>query len=97
MTDIDELSGHAARRYGRFSIDRSLFETAYHHFALALSRCAVVRAELDFASDSIDYIAIGAAFTPVPVGMLIPEYDLVFHNLDAAPHVAPRITWTMMK
>jgi len=95
MTDIDELNGYDARRYGRFRISRHLFETAFHHVELALSRCTVVKAEANFTEDCIDYLAIGAAFLPVERGMLCPEYDLVFHNLEADPRVTPRITWEL--
>lgn len=93
MTKIEEKNDYIARRYGTFTIPRSMFSTHYHHVEAVLKNIVVVQADNDFATDCIKYVALRASFAPMKQWVM-PEYTLEFLNLDAPVSVNPRFIFT---
>jgi len=61
------------RNIGRFSIDS--IENKLKEAQVVLAGLVVVRAEMVFHNDRIEYTALGEAFAPVNEGDEIPIYD----------------------
>jgi hypothetical protein len=64
------------RNYGRFKItNNSIMDNPQAVIdAFIQLRLLVVRAEFLFEDDAIEYMAYCTLFSPVPEGMIIPEY-----------------------
>lgn len=76
------------RRIGRFSITLDIIERYPETVRCALRDMIVVRAEMVYWSESIDYVAISPLFAEAPPNLDIPVYAALF---DAA---AGTMTWT---
>lgn len=69
------------RRIGRFEIDRARVDYAPKQCLAILLGMIVVRAELQFHSDTIAYMAIGDQFEEMPPDSAVPEYDYEIKDL----------------
>lgn len=68
------------RRLGKLNIpvdDINEFDSTAKR---ALGKCIVVRAEVLFSSNSVEYIVISDHFREVPFGEMIPSYDIIVNN-----------------
>lgn len=72
--------GH--RRLGRIGISRHVIDTQPDIARITLRGCIVVRAEMHYASDSIEYVVIHDAFEVVSPGMIPPRYEAVIDKGD---------------
>ena len=73
---------NGARRVGRFSVDRLLVETAPEVVRQLMGMMIVVRCEMDFAMDRLEYTALSPHFAEVPIGNMIPGYDIIIREAD---------------
>lgn len=70
------------RRIGKFVIDRGLFDQAFNNEICTkdlqeiLSNFLVVRAEMIFYRDSVEYHAYSTLFDVIPEGVDVPVYEL---------------------
>lgn len=62
-------------RLGRFTLTRACIDQDRDAARLVMSACIVVRAEMRWAEDAIDYTAISPHFEAVPEGNVIPIYE----------------------
>ena len=69
------LMSNIKRKLGRFSITRDMIDTSPDMVAGAMSGMLVVRAELQYHSDAIAYIAMSDFFDFVPLHGQVPEYE----------------------
>jgi hypothetical protein len=68
------------RRLGRFAIPSGMIRLKPNEVVAALAGCIIVRAELAWASNNIEYIAICDEFDVTPEGSEPPRYDVVLHT-----------------
>ena len=62
------------RRIGRFHIDRHLIDNQPEDVLRLLRDILIVRAEMRYDRDAIEYVGISENFAPVPEGCITPEY-----------------------
>lgn len=67
-----------ARRYGRFRIPSHMVREYSSELLRVMGRCAIYRAEMLYASDSIEYHAACDMFLELPEGEEAPEYTWFF-------------------
>ena len=67
-------------RWGRFSIDRECIEEWPLDALFMMNGILIVRAESNFVSNAIDYMALSFLFDEVPEGEISPEYVLIFNE-----------------
>lgn len=73
MTTKDPVTG--TRPLGRFKVSQHFIRRAGTLLAETVFKgMVVVRAEADYASDSIEYVGLHPAFEDVLVGVEVPEY-----------------------
>lgn len=77
MKPLIKGDGALVNRYGRFSISLDLVHQDPYRIMAILSQCLVVRCELLYAGNRLEYIALSEAFSEVPTGMITPEYQVV--------------------
>lgn len=65
------------RRFGRFRISFELLKDKYPDMALLFRNLIVLKAEDDFASNSVMYTVAGEVFEPIEDGRIPPEYEVV--------------------
>jgi len=73
------------KRYGRFSIDRRFIEDDPDKISNMFSelKIIVLRAEMLYHKDAIEYIAYSPFFDMVPDGYIPTEYNIIVHkNID---------------
>ncbi len=71
------------RNIGKFSIPRFLIDTSPEEVALALSVMVVLRAEMQYHTDSIEYVAhCPEHFAEVAEGSLTPSYVAIFNKIE---------------
>ena len=63
-------------RYGRFVISRHFIEDNPELVKRIMGDCIIVRAECNFATDYIEYVALSHWFDPVESGTIPPEYQI---------------------
>lgn len=78
------------RRIGRFRIDRHLIDNRPEDVLRLLRDILIVRAELSYEYDAIEYVGISEQFASVPEGCITPEYFIEeqveteeVHTMDA--------------
>lgn len=73
-----------SRNLGRFAVDGMILRSKPGKVAemFAAMKLVAVRAEHDFESLNMQYIAISELFDEVPVGAPVPEYDLFVEEKD---------------
>lgn len=69
------------RRIGKFSISRRLIEDAPDTCLLVMAKVIVIRAEMLFESNSVEYVALSQLFDEVPQDCESPTYRVMV-NLD---------------
>ena len=68
------------RRLGKFYIDTALIESSPGTVFEILSTVIVVRAEMRWDMDAIEYIGISHSFECLPCGRRVPEYKAIFEQ-----------------
>jgi hypothetical protein len=68
------------RRLGLFRVSRDLVTQAPATVAAALSGMVILRAEMIFHHNAIEYIAMSRSFAKVPEGQEPPEYRCEFRK-----------------
>lgn len=90
MTTKDPVTG--SRPFGRFSVSQQFVRMGGTLLAeTVFNGMVVVRAEANFATDSIDYVGLHPAFEDVPVGQMPPEY--VCEVVTSAEGGPPWVSW----
>ena len=68
------------RQIGKFSIDRDILDKILNgeilHFEDILKHFIIVKAEMDFASNSVEYYAYSNLFEELNIGHIVPYYTL---------------------
>ena len=70
-----KLSHDFSRRRGKFMVSRELLSEATPELVEFMKNFLIIRAEMLFHTDAIEYIAISELFDPVKEGYDAPEYD----------------------
>lgn len=65
------------RRIGHFALSRELVERHPEMARAVMGRCVVVRCEMMYANDALEYMALSPDFDEVPPGMTVPLYDVL--------------------
>ena len=68
------------RRYGKFSISRELIDCFPEEVLAIMQDVLVVRAEMHFASDCVEYIGMCMHFDKTEPGEEIPKYICTAHD-----------------
>lgn len=77
------------RKYGKFSIHKELIDKAINNevhrgdLQSILANFLILRAEMDFCSNSIEYIAFSDLFEEVEEGCISPSYTLFIAEIPA--------------
>lgn len=74
LTDVFE-------RPGSFRIDTNLLEKAPAKFSHLMRPFLIVRAEMIYMGDYIQYQAYSHLFEKNPMGVIIPEYEIIMDGL----------------
>lgn len=86
-----------ARRLGRFHVSRCLLENWADGAILALfSNFVVVRAEVRYEFDSIEYLAFSELFEEVEQGIVPPLYEIQCHR-EFVAGLSPVFSFTASK
>ncbi len=64
------------RRIGRFAMSRQLVERDEEIARAVMGRCVVVRCEMMYMDNTLEYVAISPDFDVVPEGTVVPEYEV---------------------
>jgi hypothetical protein len=67
-------------RIGKFKIENEFIRENEDAVLSVMGKVIVVRAELMWASDKIEYVAKSKEFDEVLGGNQIPEYNILFEN-----------------
>ncbi|HEY9705769.1 MAG TPA: hypothetical protein V6C58_25255 [Allocoleopsis sp.] len=84
------------QRYGTFYIRRQMLEQAKTDSEVRatisdiFSKCIIVRAELMFATDEVEYRAYSDAFDEIDIHEVAPKYEWLI-TLHGGPLVARRV------
>ena len=65
------------KRIGRFVLSLQLTEQYPATARAIMGRCIVVRCEMMYVHDTLEYIALSPDFDEVPNGNIVPEYDVI--------------------
>jgi hypothetical protein len=65
------------KRIGRFEMSRELIERDPETARAIMGRCIVVRCEMMYEHDTLEYVALSPDFDEVQQGMIAPEYDVI--------------------
>ena len=68
------------RRIGRFAMSAQLVKRDPETARAVMGRCIVVRCEMMFEHDTLEYIALSPDFDEVPQGNIAPEYDVIISD-----------------
>ena len=63
-------------RVGKFSISNVMLERNFDIARSILSKCVVVRCEMMFANNLLEYVAISPEFDEIEPGETAPEYEV---------------------
>ncbi len=77
------------RRIGRFSISRQLVDHDAETVRAVMGRCIIVRCEMMYESNSLQYVAVSPEFAEVPLGQIIPGYDVIISDNGARIEFKP--------
>lgn len=70
------------RRLGKFTINSVMIERNPEIVRAVMGRCIIVRCEMLFEIDALEYVAISPFFDVVDRGTLSPEYDVIIDGSD---------------
>ncbi len=81
---MNELKELKELNMGRFSIPKNDIDSNLEMVAAVFSdlKMVVVRAEMMFCSDKIEYYGFSEKFEKIKKGSLVPEYDLHVKNVN---------------
>ena len=65
------------KRIGRFSISREFVDKNPEVVLAIMGRVIVVRCEMMYQHDELEYIALSPYFDELPPGMITPKYEVV--------------------
>lgn len=65
---------------GRFSMSRQLIERDPEIARAIMERCIVVRCEMVYIYDTLEYIALSLDFDEVPKCEVAPEYNVIISD-----------------
>ena len=68
------------KRIGRFAMSRELVERDPETARAVMGRCIVVRCEMMYHMDALEYVALSPDFDELPQGMIAPEYDVIISD-----------------
>lgn len=68
------------KRIGRFAMSRHLVERDPETARAVMGRCIVVRCEMIYEHDTLEYVALSPDFDEVPHGMIVPEYVVIISD-----------------
>ena len=66
-----------SRRIGRFVLNRNFIEANKELAREIMGRCIVVRCEMVYYSDALEYIALSPDFDEIPEHSIAPEYQVI--------------------
>lgn len=89
----EKLPDNFGKRFGRFRIAADLVERAPAAVMAVLSQTLVVKAESRYWANDIEYVALSAAFAPVPNGEEAPFYTPTIQQLGPNKY---HVTWGRM-
>ena len=64
------------RRIGRFALSRLIVERDQETARAIMGRCIVLRCEMMYHMNALEYIAMSPDFDEIEQGMIAPEYDV---------------------
>lgn len=76
------MMGDLENRFGRFYISRHMIEKDPVSVFKVLGQCLVVRAEMDYATDTVHYTALSYHFEKVSRGEKVPLYKWILSSVD---------------
>ena len=65
-----------ARRIGKFAISIELVERDQETARKIMGRCIVVRCEMMYHTNTLEYLAMSPDFDEIEKGMIAPEYEV---------------------
>ena len=68
------------RRYGRFSISHEMIRKESDELYCLFANMIIVKAEAQFATDNIEYVAISKLFGEMEENECIPEYRIIVNK-----------------
>ena len=68
------------RRIGRFSMSRQLMERDPEIARSVMGRVIVVRCEMMYHTDTLEYMALSPDFDEVPQNEIAPAYDVIISD-----------------
>jgi hypothetical protein len=68
---------HSEKRLGRFALSRILIERDPAMARAIMGRCIIVRCEMMYAYDTLEYLALSPSFDAIEHGMRAPEYEVI--------------------
>jgi len=73
-----------SQNIGKFSISIYMLRNELDNVAKMFKNMdlVVIRAECSFVRDTIDYVGLSPKFPEVPVGVEVPEYEIVAHKSE---------------
>ncbi len=69
------------RSVGRFQISRTIIEEEPWIARCVMSRCIILRAEMLYAEDAIEYWAISDMFEEVEPSFVTPFYEIIIDEI----------------
>ena len=74
--------GIKSRKAGRFSISFDGINTDHEFVRQVMKEVIIIKAEIFYYMDAIEYTAISKHFDEVEQGSVIPEYKAIIHSED---------------
>jgi len=65
------------RRIGRFSLNKHVIDRFPEEARAVMGRCIIVRCEMIYESNTLEYVAISPDFNQVRKGEIVPRYDVI--------------------
>ena len=78
------------RRRGRFRVTTELVREHPDELMRVLVRCLVVRCEMDYATDSLEYTALSGYFDEVDDYLVTPEYECLLEHVNIGTEEEPK-------
>lgn len=72
------------RRIGRFTIGRTVIEDTPEVALAVMRKVIVVRAEMMYAADTVEYVALSPDFQVVEGGCSAPEYRVIVTEIPTS-------------
>ena len=69
-----------SRRIGRFVMNVDMVKRAQETARAIMGRCVVVRCEMMYANNSLEYMALSPDFDEIQEGEIAPFYEVIISN-----------------